>query len=179
MKSLDDRGGTFLQEDQGATLFCDVCHQQVRSNEVHCCLGAFLPAFLSRAPHETFVLLKPDGMRKQLLGAFLLVLKAKRLRADSVCTGVLSAARVDLLYGQYKHRKSYAVMKSWLTSGPSAAIHVTGAHAVSRVRALMGIGKFPYPKRTFRGEYATTQQRNVLHASDSSETAQRELEYFF
>jgi nucleoside-diphosphate kinase len=123
--------------------------------------------------------LKPDGYKRQLLMELLLRIKIRKLRVVDIRTVELSASAVNFLYGQHRRRKSYMPMKKWLMSGPCVAIHVIGRNAVSQVREMMGTGRWPYPKRTFRGAYATTQWRNVMHASDSAERAEEELSFFF
>lgn len=128
---------------------------------------------------ETFVLLKPDGHKKQLLMELLLRLKLRKLRVEGLYTVWLTATCVRFLYGQFSKRPNYQRMKTYLMGGPCVAIHVTGRNAINRVREMVGTGLFPYPKRTFRGTYATNQWRNVVHASDSPETAEKELGYFF
>lgn len=130
-------------------------------------------------PNETFILLKPDGYKKQLLMELLLRLKIRRLRVADVKTVWLTATAVKFLYGEHRKRASYQPMKKWLMSGPCIVIHVTGRNAVSRVREMMGTGKWPYPACSFRGTYATSQWRNVMHASDSPQRAEAELGYFF
>jgi nucleoside-diphosphate kinase len=130
-------------------------------------------------PHETFILLKPDGTKRQLLVELLLRLKIHRLRVLSLKTVQLTASCVTLLYGQYRRQPYYQDLKRFMRSGDCIAIRVAGRNAISRVRKMIGVGGFPYPKRTFRGTYATTQRRNVVHASDSAETAKKELGHFF
>lgn len=130
-------------------------------------------------PHETFVLLKPDGVKKQLLVELLLCLRINKLRVVNLHTVKLSEPSVAFLYGQHWRRPTYRPMCKWLQSGSCMVLHVAGRNAVSRVRKLMGTGNWPYPKRSFRGTYATTQWRNVMHASDSPECAKKELGYFF
>ena len=134
---------------------------------------------IRRNPNETFVLLKPDGVKKQLLVELLIRLKINKLRVADLYTVKLTGPCVTFLYGQFRRRPSYMPMKEWLMSGPCVAIHVTGRNAVSLVRKLMGTGRWPYPKPSFRGTYATTQWRNVMNASESPEAAEKEIGYFF
>lgn len=128
--------------------------------------------------NDTFVLLKPDATKKQLLVELLLRLRVMKLRVVELRSLMLSASDVDFLYLQHQSRPSYQPMKKWLQTGPCIALHVTGRSAVNKVRTMMGTGNFPYPVRTFRGQYGTTQWKNAMHASDSPETAEMELERF-
>lgn len=131
------------------------------------------------SPNETFVLLKPDGVKKQLLVDLLVRLRVNGLRVIAIRELRLNDDDVERLYGHCSERKSYKPMKRWLMSGRSIALYVQGRNAVNRVRKFMGTGLWPYPCRSFRGEHATTQWRNGMHASDSPETAKRELGWFF
>jgi nucleoside-diphosphate kinase len=124
-------------------------------------------------------LLKPDGVKKQLLAELLVRTKIRSMRVTEIRTITLTPRDVDVLYGQHRERKSYEPMKAFLTQGSCVAIRVEGRNAVAQCREMIGTGLFPYPPRTFRGTYATTQWRNVVHASDSPETAERELGYIF
>jgi nucleoside-diphosphate kinase len=124
-------------------------------------------------------LLKPDGTKRQLLTELLIRIRVRKLRIAAIKTVELTPSCVDLLYGRYIDEPFYVPNRDFMLSGPCVAIHVTGKSAVSKVREIIGTGSFPYKGRSFRATYATTQRRNVVHASDSPTTAAKELSWFF
>ena len=129
-------------------------------------------------PHRTLLILKPDGYKRNLLGVVLRELE-HCTRVVQIETRRLMSKDAQFLYEQHKGKDFYKPLHRFMISGPSIMVELMGNHAVSRVRKLVGEGGIPYPKHTIRGSLAAAMPRNVVHCSDSTAAAMRELAYFF
>jgi len=139
---------------------------------------------------RTFVLIKPDGVKRGLMGQVL----HRYERAGLVVVGAklisVSKERAEHHYEEHKGKSFYPPLVDLLLSGPSLAIALEGAHAIEVVRKINGETE---PKKaapgTIRGDFAhmgygRSQElkgviNNIVHASDSSESAARELKIWF
>lgn len=131
-------------------------------------------------PHRTLLILKPDGYKRNLLIPVLSDLAARAsAQAVRIETRYLTNRDVRLLYGRYVGEPFYEPLRLFMVSGPSMIMELVGNHAVKRVRERVGEGN-PYSLGTIRARYASSiRRRNVVHCSDSTKTAARELGYFF
>ena len=129
---------------------------------------------------RTFVMVKPDGVRRGLLdeierkieGAGLRITAARRIR--------LSRELAEKLYEPHRGKDFFAPLIDFITSGDVVVMKVEGERAISRMRELSGpTDPRQAPKETIRGNFGTTTRENVVHASDSRESAERELSLFF
>ncbi len=134
----------------------------------------------SPATERTLVLLKPDAVRRGLVGAILGRFEAKGLRALALEQRHIDAGTADQHYAEHVERDFYPPLREFVTSGPLVAAVLEGDEAVEVVRALNGAtdGRKAAPG-TIRGDYSLSNRENLVHGSDSAESAAREIALWF
>jgi nucleoside-diphosphate kinase len=129
---------------------------------------------------RTLVLVKPDGVKRGLAGEILARIERKGLR---LIAGRLFTIDRDLAgrhYAEHTEKPFFGDLVSFITSAPVLALAVEGHEAVSVVRILMGpTNPAEAPPGTIRGDYGLEITFNLVHGSDSEESAKRELGLFF
>lgn len=132
------------------------------------------------AVERTLVLIKPDAVRRGLVGEVIsrIELKGYVLRAMELRT--LDRPFAERHYEEHADKPFFGELVEFITSGPLAALCVEGEDAVRGVRQLMGAtDPLEAAPGSIRGEHATTITENLVHGSDAPETAKRELDLFF
>jgi len=128
----------------------------------------------------TLVLVKPDGVRRGLIGEVTGRLERKKLRFAGMRLLTMTRELAGEHYQEHKERSFYGDLVDFITSGPVVAMAVTGEEAVSVVRNMMGSTD---PKKaapgTLRGDFGLEISENIVHGSDSAASAKRELSLFF
>ncbi len=129
---------------------------------------------------RTFVMVKPDGVQRGLVGAIISRLEAKGLRLAGAKFILIDRALAERHYGEHRAKPFFEGLVSFITSGPVLAMVWEGDDAVAQVRRLMG-GTDPKQAApgTIRGDFGLDIQFNVVHGSDAPETAEREIGLFF
>ncbi|HEX2143549.1 MAG TPA: nucleoside-diphosphate kinase [Glycomyces sp.] len=132
------------------------------------------------AEQRTLVLIKPDAVRRWLIGEVLTRLERKGLRIEQLHLRTMDAELSDAHYAEHVGREYYASLKSFMTSGPLVSLVVSGDEAIPVVRKLAGAtdGRKAEPG-TIRGDFSVSNQQNLIHASDSEESAKREIDLWF
>ena len=130
---------------------------------------------------RTFVIVKPDAVRRGLVGDILSRLERKQLRVVAAKLRTIDRATAERHYAEHAGKPFYEPLVEFITSGPSLLVVVEGPEeTVKIVRTLMGATD---PKDaapgTIRGDLATITKENLIHGSDSPESVVRELEIFF
>ncbi|HEY4269507.1 MAG TPA: nucleoside-diphosphate kinase [Galbitalea sp.] len=128
----------------------------------------------------TLVLLKPDILQRDLVGRVISRFEEKGLAIIGLKMFRFSKSLVREHYAHVADKPFYAELEAFMTRGPSIAIAVSGAEAVETVRLMIGTTKASSAAPgTIRGDFGLSSQRNIVHASDSAETARAELTRFF
>ena len=129
---------------------------------------------------KTLVLVKPDGVQRGLIGAVIGRIESKGLKIAGLKLIRVSEELAKEHYGEHVARPFFGDLVSFITSSPVVALAVEGDNAVSVVRTLMG-GTNPQEADpgTIRGDFGMTIGMNLVHGSDSAESAERELNLFF
>lgn len=129
---------------------------------------------------RTLVLIKPDAVRRGLVGEVVGRLERKGLTLAAVELRTMSAELADRHYAEHVARDFYPPLKSFMTSGPLVALIVAGDQAVAVVRSLIGAtdGRAA-AAGTVRGDLALSNRENLVHASDSVASAEREIALWF
>ena len=129
---------------------------------------------------RTFVMVKPDGVQRGLVGQIVSRLEAKGLKLVSARFEVLPEPRVNDQYKEHLEKPFYPSLKKYIMSGPVFLMVWEGRNAVAIVRKLIGATN---PQEaapgTIRGDFGIDIGRNVIHASDSNESAAREIAIHF
>ena len=128
----------------------------------------------------TLVIVKPDAVRRGLIGEILGRIERKGLRIDAMGMMRIDRELADRHYEEHQDKAFFGELVDFITSGEVVVARVVGEQAVSVVRALMGpTDPATAPPGTIRGDYGVVITENLVHGSDSSESAKRELDLFF
>ena len=129
---------------------------------------------------RSFVLLKPDTVRRGLVGEVLSRLEAKGLKLVAMDLREVDGELADQHYAEHVDKAFYPPLRTFVTSGPSVAVIVEGDEAIEVVRALNGAtdGRKAAPG-TIRGDLSLSNRENLVHGSDSPESAAREIALWF
>ncbi|GIX06076.1 MAG: nucleoside-diphosphate kinase [Candidatus Poribacteria bacterium] len=129
---------------------------------------------------RTFVLLKPDAVQRGLVGEILQRFERKGLKIVGLKMLQVDPQLAQMHYAAHRGKPFYQRLIRFITAGPSVALALEGEQAVHRVRLLVGVTD-PNESQpgTIRGDLSAHVTLNLIHASDSPETAQQELALFF
>jgi len=129
---------------------------------------------------STLLIVKPDAVRRGLIGEILRRVEAKGLRIDDLRLIRIDRALAEEHYGEHVGKPFFGELVEFITSGPVVVARVTGENAVAALRGLMGAtNPIEATPGTIRGDFATLIGENAVHGSDSPESAERELRLFF
>lgn len=129
---------------------------------------------------QTFVLLKPDAVQRGLLGRVISRLEEKGLQLVGMKMVQLEDGLLDEHYAHLKDKPFFAGIKTFMKSAPCVACVWQGKEAVEVVRQLCGVtNSRKAAPGTIRGDFGLSVQANLVHASDSLETAKSEVKRFF
>jgi len=129
---------------------------------------------------RTLVLIKPDGVRRGLVGEIISRIERKGLKIIGLKLLVLSRERAEELYYIHRGKPFFETLIKHITSGPVVAIAVEGEFAVTIIRNMVGATS-PHQAApgTIRGDYGLDLTQNVVHASDNEENGLREINLLF
>jgi nucleoside-diphosphate kinase len=129
---------------------------------------------------RTFVMVKPDGVMRGLIGEIVSRIERKGLRIVAMKMMSVSRALAERHYAEHMGKKFYEPLLKYITSGPVVAMVVEGEGAVASVRSLVGkTDPREASPGTIRFDFGMQVGRNLIHASDKLETAEREISLFF
>ena len=129
---------------------------------------------------RTLVLLKPDAVRRGLVGELIGRYENKGLSIVAMDMRTIDAAQSDQHYAEHVERDFYPPLRTFVTSGPMVAMVLEGDEAIEVVRALNGAtdGRKAAPG-SIRGDLSLSNRENLVHGSDSPESATREIALWF
>jgi nucleoside-diphosphate kinase len=132
------------------------------------------------AIERTLVLVKPDAVRRGLVGEVLARFERKGLGLVSMDLRTMDGAMADRHYADHVEKPWYPPLREFMTSGPLVAAILEGDEAITVVRTLVGAtdGRAA-AAGTIRGDFSLSNRENLVHASDSPESAVREAALFF
>src|SRR5213080_939787 len=129
---------------------------------------------------RTFVLLKPDAVQRALVGEILGRFERRGLKVVAMRMLRVTRSLGETYYAEHKGKPFFEPLMSYISSGPVVAMVLEGDGAVASVRRMMGkTNSAEAEPGTIRGDLALTIGRNVIHGSDSAESAKREISLFF
>jgi nucleoside-diphosphate kinase len=129
---------------------------------------------------RTLVLVKPDAVRRGLVGEVLSRFERKGLRFVTLDLRTIDGELADRHYAEHVEKEWYPPLRAFITSGPLVAMVLEGDEAVAVVRALNGATDGRAASAgTIRGDLSLSNRENLVHASDSPESAAREISIFF
>ncbi|MEI4790306.1 nucleoside-diphosphate kinase [Bacillus sp. FJAT-53060] len=129
---------------------------------------------------KTFLMVKPDGVERQLIGEIVSRFEKKGLKLVGAKLMSIPKEVAETHYGEHKVKPFFGELVSFITSGPVFAMVWQGEQVVDVTRQIIGKTN---PKEalpgTIRGDYGLTVGKNIIHGSDSPESAEREINLFF
>ena len=132
------------------------------------------------ALERTLIIIKPDAVQKGVVGRVVTKIEESGLRILAAKLVHLTPAEAAGFYIVHKERPFYRSLSEFMTSGPCLPMVLAGDHAIQRLRDLMGATD---PSKaapgTIRRELATSIEANIIHGSDSLQSAAFEISYFF
>ena len=132
------------------------------------------------ANESTFVMVKPDGVERGLVGEVISRLEKKGLTLEKMRMLTIDEGLAERHYAEHAENPFFGELVSFITSGPVVAMVWSGSGAVSIARGLMGAtNPTDAAPGTIRGDFATIVTENIVHGSDSPASAEREIRLFF
>ena len=129
---------------------------------------------------KSFVMMKPDAVARRLMGKILTRFEEKGLQLKAIKLMTISEDLAKEHYGEHSEKPFFNDLVEYITSGPVLAMVIEGEDAISLIRKMVGATN---PQEadlgTIRGDYAVETGRNIIHASDAPESAEREIGLFF
>ena len=128
----------------------------------------------------TLVLVKPDGVRRGLVGEILARFERKGFAIEAMTMRTLDKQTADQHYAEHVEKGWYPELREFITSGPLVSLVLSGDKAIEVTRLLVGAtdARAAAPG-TIRGDLGLSNQANLIHASDGPESAAREIALFF
>jgi nucleoside-diphosphate kinase len=129
---------------------------------------------------QTLILVKGDGVRRKLVGEVIGRIERKGLDIRQMQLMDVSREKAEEHYGEHRDKPFFGELVDFITSTPVVAMRVEGEGAILQMRGLMGAtNPADAAPGTIRGDLALSITENIVHGSDSPESAERELELFF
>ena len=129
---------------------------------------------------KTFLMVKPDGVQRNLVGDIVTRFEKKGFKLAGAKLMVISEERAKQHYGEHQDKPFFGELVDFITSGPVFAMVWEGENVISVARDMMGATN-PQEANpgTVRGDFGVTVGKNIIHGSDSPESAEREINLFF
>ena len=127
---------------------------------------------------RTLVILKPDAVQRGLVGEIIQRFEKKGIKIVKILMMQPSQQLIEQHYQEHKDKPFYQRLVNHMVSGPSVFIILEGNNIIPLVRKMVGSTLSAEPG-TIRGDFAEYGERNIIHASDSGTSAEREIKLFF
>jgi nucleoside-diphosphate kinase len=129
---------------------------------------------------RTLSIIKPDGVRRGLIGEVIKRLEQNRLNIVAMKMIHMTKEQAMGFYAVHRERPFFESLTNFMSSGPAVVMVLEGENVIARYRDLMGATNYEEAAEgTIRKEFATDIEKNVVHGSDAPETAAFEISYFF
>jgi len=129
---------------------------------------------------KTFAMVKPDGVQRGLVGKIVQRFEERGLKICAIKMMKIQKELAERHYEEHKGKGFYEPLLSYITSGPVVCMVLEGENAITAVRTMMGkTNPQDAAPGTIRADYSQVTGRNIVHGSDSSESAKREINLFF
>lgn len=132
------------------------------------------------AYEKTFAMLKPGMLQRRLVGEIISRIEKKGLKLVALKLMQIDRSLAETHYNEHREKPFFSDLTRYITSGPVVAMVIGGESAISMVRTLCGATRAEAAvPGTIRGDFALVTTMNIIHASDSPESAKREIDLFF
>ena len=135
---------------------------------------------MSSQPEETLIVIKPDGVRRGLVGEIVGRFERKGFSVHRMQMLTMSKVQAEEFYSVHKEKPFFGELVNFITSGPVVGVVLSGRDAVATVRRMVGATKsWEAASGTIRGDFGLGLTDNTIHASDSAESFSKEQAAFF
>lgn len=132
------------------------------------------------AIEKTYSMIKPDGVRNGHIGEIVNRFERAGLKVERMELGMVTLDQAKQNYAEHEGKPFYDGLISYITSGPVVKMVIAGENAVAKCRSLMGAtNPLEATPGSIRGDFGLCMDENVIHGSDSPESAEREISIFF
>ncbi len=132
------------------------------------------------AIEKTYSMIKPDGVANHHIGEIIYRIERAGLTIERMEMGMVTKEQAEQNYAEHKGKPFYDGLVKYITSGPVVKMVISGEGAVAKMRSLMGAtDPAKAAPGTIRGDFGLIMDANVIHGSDSVESANREIGIFF
>jgi nucleoside-diphosphate kinase len=129
---------------------------------------------------RTLLIVKPDGVARGLVGEVLMRVERKGYHIEKIKGEVIERKLAETHYAEHKGKPFYDDLINYITSGLSVIAVIAGENTIESLRVIMGpTDPVEATPGSIRGAYATSVTHNLVHGSDSAQSAEREIELFF
>jgi nucleoside-diphosphate kinase len=129
---------------------------------------------------RTLILIKPDGVQRNIIGEVISRIESKGLKLVALELRTIDTDTAHSHYAEHAEKPFFGELVDFITSGPLVALVAEGDRAIEAFRALAGAtDPVKAAPGTIRGDYALQVAQNIVHGSDSPESAEREIKIFF
>lgn len=129
---------------------------------------------------RTLLILKPNAVQRELIGELIARFERRGLKIVAMKLIIISREQAHFHYSEHSDENFFKGLLDFITSGPSVVMVLEADHAIEIVRSMVGNTNptFADPG-TIRGDFATSVENNMIHASDSIESSKKEIDIFF
>lgn len=132
------------------------------------------------AIERTFVMIKPDGVARRLVGECIRRFEQRGLKLIAIKMQILTREKAEEHYQEHKGKDFFESLVGFICSGPTVQMVWEGEDAINQVRSMIGnTNPLKSAPGTIRGDFALITQMNIVHASDKPESAEREISLYF
>ncbi|MGA7143949.1 MAG: nucleoside-diphosphate kinase [Desulfobacterales bacterium] len=129
---------------------------------------------------KTLAIIKPDGVARGIIGEVIQRLESNKLKISAMKMLKMNQEQAKGFYAVHEERPFFDSLTYFMSSGPIVVMVLEGENAIAKYREIMGATDYrEAAEGTIRKDFATDIEKNVVHGSDSSETAANEIAYFF
>jgi nucleoside-diphosphate kinase len=129
---------------------------------------------------RTLILVKPDGVQRNIIGEVISRIESKGLKLVALELRTIDVDTAQAHYAEHAEKSFFVELVDFITSGPLVALVAEGERAIEAFRALAGAtDPVKATPGTIRGDFALQVAQNIVHGSDSPESAEREIKIFF
>jgi nucleoside-diphosphate kinase len=129
---------------------------------------------------RTLILIKPDGVQRNVIGEVISRIESKGLKLVALELRTIDTDTAHAHYAEHAEKSFFGSLVDFITSGPLVALVAEGPRAIEAFRALAGAtDPVKSAPGTIRGDFALQVEQNIVHGSDSPESAEREIKIFF
>ncbi|GLI57025.1 nucleoside diphosphate kinase [Propionigenium maris DSM 9537] len=129
---------------------------------------------------KTLLIIKPDGVERGLVGEIIGRIERKGLKLSALKLDIIGREKASLHYAEHEGKEFYDSLINFITSSPVVLAVVEGEKAIATMRKMAGATRaLEAEAGTIRGDFAMDTTKNIVHSSDSAESAEREIKNFF